>query len=169
MATTVLVGLGNPVRGDDGVGLRVAAEVERLLAERPVAGVRVVASTRGGFELIDVLAGADHAVLVDCLETESARPGRVRVLPLDRVAGSARLVGSHDIGLAAAVELGRLLGIDMPAHVEVIGIEADVGNRIEEDLSPEVAAAVPLVASWLHRRLAGAATAWSEDRPGRRG
>jgi hydrogenase maturation protease len=93
--------------------------------------------------------------VVDCLEAANARPGRVRVLPFDAVAGSARLVGSHDIGLAAAVELGRLLGIDMPVEVEVIGIEAKVGDRIEEGLSPEVAAAVPLVASWLHGRLGG--------------
>jgi hydrogenase maturation protease len=152
---TVLVGLGNPVRGDDAVGLRVAEAVQCLLNERPIAGVRVATSTRGGFELIDLLSGADHAVLVDCLEALNARPGRVRVLALDAVAGSARLVGSHDIGLPAAVELGRLLGIRMPADVEVIGIEAEVGDRIEEGLSPELAAAVPVVAAWLCERLAG--------------
>ena len=153
MATTVLVGLGNPVRGDDAVGLLVAAAVERLLAGRPVPGMRVVTSTRGGFELIDLLAGAGRAVVVDCLDVPEARPGRVRVLSLDEVAGCARLVGSHDIGLASAIELGRLVGVPMPERVEIIGIEAAVGDRIEEGLSPEVAAAVPLVARWIHRRL----------------
>jgi hydrogenase maturation protease len=156
LSTTVLVGLGNPVRGNDAVGLRVAAAVERLLAARPVAGVRVATSTRGGFELIDLLSGADRAIVVDCLEAPDARPGRVRVLSLDGLAGCARLVGSHDIGLAAAVELGRLLGVAMPQQVHVIGIEAELDDRIDEGLSPEVAAVVPLVARWIRRRLADA-------------
>ncbi|RPJ57124.1 MAG: hydrogenase maturation protease [Acidobacteria bacterium] len=153
-AATVLVGLGNPVRGDDAVGLRVAEALEALLAERPVTGARVVTSTRGGFELMELLEGADRAIVVDCLDLPDAVPGRVRRMSLGEVAGAARLVGSHDIGLAAAVELGRLLGARMPAHVEVYGIEAALEDRIEEGLSPGMAAAVPLVANWIHQRLA---------------
>ena len=156
--STVLVGLGNPVRGDDAVGLRVAEAVEDLLRARPVAGARVATSTRGGFELMELLTGADRAIVVDCLDLPDARPGHVRALSLEEVAGCARLVGSHDIGLATAVALGRLLGAAMPEHVEIVGIEAEVADRIEEGLSPGVAAAVPLVAEWLHRRLVLAAS-----------
>jgi hydrogenase maturation protease len=151
--TTVLVGLGNPVRGDDAVGLHVAEAVGRLLAERPLDGVRVATSTRGGLELLDLLEGADRAVVVDCLEAPNALPGRIRTVTLDALAGSARLVGSHDIGLAAAVELGRLLGLSMPDRLDVVGVEANLDDEITEGLSPEVASAVPGAAAWICRLL----------------
>jgi len=150
---TVVLGLGNPVRFDDAVGLRVAEALERLLAEAPIPGVQVFNSTRAGFELIDLLAGADHAILVDCLEVPDAVPGRVRRLTLDDVAGAARLVGAHDITVGAAFELARASGIAMPATVEIIGVEAGDTMRIEEGLSPEVAAAVPRLAREIHERL----------------
>ena len=151
--SAVLVGMGNPVRGDDAAGLRVAEAVESLLAASPIPGARVVTTTRGGFELIDLLEGADRAIVVDCLELPDARPGRVRRLSLTDVSGAARLVGSHDIGLAAAIELGRMLGVPMPAQVEILGIEATVGDDIQEGLSPEVEAAIAPLARSLHAAL----------------
>ena len=153
-ATTVLVGLGNPVRGDDGVGLRVAKAVEALLAANPVPGARVATSTRGGFELMDLLEGADRAIVVDCLDLPDAVPGRVRQMSLQDLAGAARLVGSHDIGLSTAIELGRLAGLAMPVRVEVYGIETALEDRIEEGLSPALEAVVEPLARFLYSALA---------------
>jgi len=48
---TAVLGMGNPVVSDDRVGLAVAEELRRLLAEAPIEGVAVLESTRGGFEL----------------------------------------------------------------------------------------------------------------------
>jgi len=151
--TTLLLGLGNPVRGDDAVGLRVAEAVQDMLRADPIEGVFVATSTRGGLELIDLLAGHARAVIVDCLDVPGADPGTLRELALDDVKGCARLVGSHDIGVATALEMGRLLGADMPETVEVIGITAADTNCIEERLSPRVAAAVGSTARWLYEKL----------------
>jgi len=150
----VLIGLGNPVCGDDAVGLRVAERVEALLAERPVAGVRVATSTRGGFELLDLLAGADAAIVVDCLAIPGASPGAVRDLALDQLAGCSRLVGSHDIGLAEVVDLGRLTGVPMPRRLDIVGVEAHPPERLEEGLSASLASVVEPLAERLYRRLA---------------
>jgi hydrogenase maturation protease len=150
----VLVGLGNPVRGDDAVGLRVAEAVASLLAVQPVTGARVVTSTRGGFELIDLLEGAGRAIVVDCLDLPDAVPGRVRQLSLQELAGAARLIGAHDVGLGDAVALARLSGVAMPERIEVFAIEVVLEDRIEERLSPEVEAAVLPLARFLHARLA---------------
>jgi hydrogenase maturation protease len=156
---SVLIGLGNPVLGDDAVGLRVAERVQRLVEARPLPGASVLTSTRGGFELLDLLAGADAAIVVDCVAVPGGRPGAVRTLSVDRLAGAARLVGSHDVGLAQVVELGRLLGVPMPRRLEIVGVEADLGGRIEEHLSPRVARAVGPLAERLYRRLRDASAA----------
>ncbi len=152
--STIVLGLGNPVRCDDAVGLRVAEAVERLLEEDPLPDVSVATSTRAGLELIDLLAGASHAVIVDCLALPDAVPGRVTRLTLDDVAGSARLVGAHDVTIGTAFKFARASGVPMPDAVDIYAVEAADVDRIEEGLSPAVAAAVPDLARAIHRRLA---------------
>jgi hydrogenase maturation protease len=150
---TIVLGLGNPVRFDDAAGLRVAEAVGRLLEREPVAGVTVLTSMRAGLELLDLLSGAARAIIVDCLASPDPVPGRVRRLSLDAVSGAARLVGAHDVALGDAFELARILGVPMPSCVEIYGVEAADTDRVEEGMSPEVAAAVPMLAHEIHRRL----------------
>jgi hydrogenase maturation protease len=110
----------------------------------------VHAAERGGFEIIDALAGADEAAIVDCLDLPSAVPGRVRILAPADVAGSARLTGGHDIAVNVALDLARLLGIEMPERVVIVGIEGADTTLLRDGLTPEVAAAAARVAERLH-------------------
>ena len=123
-ARTAVLGLGNPVLTDDAVGLRVAERLRALLDADPVPGADVLASTRAGFELIDMLQGYARAIIVDALELPDPRPGRVRSLDLGSFAGSARLNSAHEIDVATAFELARTLGIPMPGSVEIFAVEA---------------------------------------------
>ena len=149
----VVLGLGNPLRGDDAAGLQVAEAVDARLRERPVPGVTVCTSTRAGFEVIDLLSGFRRAILVDCLEVPHAVPGRVRRLTLDACRGSARLVGAHDLSLGDAFAFARATGHPMPDGVEIYAIEATETVAIAEGLSPAVAAAVAALAAEIHGRL----------------
>lgn len=139
---TVVLGPGNPVLSDDGVGLAVAAELKRLLAEQPIPGADVLASTRAGFELIDLLRGYARAIIVDCLTLPDPLPGRVRRLGLHEVSGSARLVNAHEISVAVAFHLAERLGILMSKEVELLAVEAADTSTLAEGLTPAVAAAV---------------------------
>ena len=152
-AATVVLGLGNPLLADDAVGLHVVASLQHLMQEDPIEGVRVVASTRAGFDLIDLLAGAARAIIIDCLDVPDPTPGRIRRLDLGQVAGSARLVGGHDVSVAVAFELAAALGIPMPETVEIYGIEAASTREFTERMTPEVEAAVLTLARDLHLRL----------------
>jgi len=151
-ATVALLGLGNPVLGDDAVGLHVAAEVARLHTEHPVAGLTVLTSARAGFELIDLLTGFTHALIVDALDLPEPTPGRVRRLTLDDVAGSVRLVGAHEMSIGDAFALARTLGIAMPEHVEIFAMEVVSTRTLTEEMTPAVAAATGPLARALHAR-----------------
>jgi len=151
---TAVLGLGNPVLADDAAGLHLAAELQRLLRARPLAGVDVLASTRAGFELIDLLRGYSRAVIVDSLDVPQPVVGRVRQLAVDDVAGSARLTNQHELGLAAAFKMADQLGVPMPVEVTVYAIEAADVRTLSEELTPEVAAAVSALAERLHAELA---------------
>jgi len=139
---TVVLGLGNPVLSDDAVGLAVVSALRKLLITAPIPGVDVLASTRAGFELIDLLRDYGRAILVDCLAIPDPRPGSVRRLALDDVAGSSRLVNAHELSVGVAFQLAERMGIPMPSEVEILAIEAADTCTIFEGLTPAVEAAV---------------------------
>jgi hydrogenase maturation protease len=152
LVTVAVLGLGNPVLGDDGVGLHVAAEVERLLLEGPVAGVTVLTSTRAGFDLINLLSGFTHAIIIDCLDIPQPVPGRIRLLDLNSLSGSARLVGVHDISVADAFELAATLGTGMPGSVEIYAVEGEDTQTISEEMTHAVSSAVAPLARMVYAR-----------------
>jgi hydrogenase maturation protease len=132
----LLLGVGNPDRGDDGVGPEVAARVARLA----VPGVEV-ATEAEPLALLEHLRrpGLDQVVVVDAT-VPGPEPGRVRVLPV----GAARLVrrtgpaGTHALGVADAVELARALDL-LPARLALVGVEAG-SSGVGEGLSGPVQA-----------------------------
>lgn len=142
---TLFIGLGNSILRDDRAGLVLA---EKLRA-RASPGLSVAVSERGGFELIDLMTGYGQVILADSLEMPDAQPGRVRQLSLDDCAGSHRLNGFHDLGLAALFQLARLLDIPMPSSVVIYGIETVETSTFGEELSVEVEQGV----EWLARKI----------------
>ncbi|MDH4159127.1 MAG: hydrogenase maturation protease [Actinomycetota bacterium] len=148
--TSMLIGLGNPQRGDDAVGLAVARRVAAL--ELPDVDVVEVDDP---ISLIDTWCDADPVVVVDAMSSRQP-PGTVRAidvtdqsLPDDgRSAG-----GSHALGLATAVELSRALG-RLPARLVVVGVEVH-GVSTGSELSAPVRAALDSAVSAARRGLEG--------------
>ena len=144
---TVIVGLGNPVLGDDGVGWRVADEVERRLgADGPKPeGVEVERLGVGGLRLMEFLSGYDRAILVDAAEFPDRPIGEIRTQRLDELAGPGpgHLDSAHDASLATALELGRGLGAELPGSIDVVTVQVARTDIFSEELSPEIAALVP--------------------------
>ncbi len=139
---TLVVGLGDPRRGDDGVGLAVARVVAALGLP-----TTAVAEVEDPTVLLDLWRDCDLAVVVDAVHA-GGRPGSVvrldtgsagRPVPVSAWAATGR-GGTHALGLAAAVGLGRALG-RLPRHVVLLGVEGACYER-DHGLSPDLAAAV---------------------------
>jgi len=137
MSRPLVVGLGAQDRGDDAVGAAVAGAVAVRLA-----GVAVVVH-EDPTGLLDVWAGHDPVVVVDAVRTGAAA-GTVHHLETVTAGLPIRSghAGTHAIGLAEMVELGRALG-RLPERLVVVGIEAERFDH-GAPLSPAVAAAVPV-------------------------
>jgi hydrogenase maturation protease len=151
--TTVVLGLGNPILGDDAVGLCVADAVQGLLAEHPVPGVEVRTSERAGLDLIPLLAGAARAVIVDSIQTAKPRAGQVHRLSVADLPSAGTLAGAHDVSLADALTLARMLGAAVPESVEIYAVEGASVATLSQTLSAPVAAVVAPLARRLHARL----------------
>lgn len=147
-STTLVVGLGNPILGDDGVGWRIVEALERRLTQdgidRLAAGdIELDRLAVGGLRLMERLVGYDRVVLVDAI-LGSDRPGTVSVGSLAETA--CRLAGhldsSHDATLVEALSAGRALGAHLPDEITVVGVAVQCVDEFDERLSPPVAAAV---------------------------
>ena len=148
---TVVVGLGNPILGDDAVGLRVARALAAELAGE--AGIDVRELHAGGIRVLDAIAGYERAVIVDAMRTGALAPGSVRRLDLDDLGPARNLASTHDTNLPTVLALGALLGLRMPREVAVYGVEALELEAFGEALSPEVERSVPEAARLIAREL----------------
>lgn len=139
---TLLIGLGNPILGDDGVGWRVVEDVQKRLA--PDSGVCVDYLSLGGISLMEHLIGYHRAILVDAFISED-NIGSVFVYKLDEIPNySAFHVSSaHDMTLQSAIELGKWMGAILPTEIMVVGIATRRIIDFSEELSPPVTQAIP--------------------------
>jgi hydrogenase maturation protease len=140
----LVIGIGNPDRGDDAVGVQIA---RRVAAERP--DVRLL-ELDDPCEALNVWEPADTVVVADAV-CSGGDPGDIHVV--DAVAqtlpaGSWAAGGTHAMGIAAVVELGRALG-RLPQKLVVVGVEADHFDY-GAPMSDAVAAAVPTAAAAVH-------------------
>lgn len=145
---TLVVGLGNPILGDDGVGWRVVDAIEDRLAHddesrRAVGDVELERLAVGGLSLMERLVGYNRVVLVDAV-LGSGRPGALSVGSLAET--TCRLAGhldsAHDMPLTEAMSAGRALGAHLPDEITVVGVAVRRVDVFDERLSPPVSAAV---------------------------
>lgn len=145
MSSTLVLGMGNPILSDDGVGLLVA---ERVRALPLPDDVEVRVSEIAGLRLLELVRGFTRVIIIDAIKSpaESGRePGEVVRYGAADFKGGQRYGSAHSIGLATALELGNNLGYEMPDDVTVFAIEAVDVETFGEELSAPVAAAAERV------------------------
>ena len=142
----LVVGLGNPILGDDGVGWRVAEGVEEALLKDDLArpNLEVACCALGGLSLMERLIGFDLAIIIDAVQTTGGAPGQVYDLKLEDLPdySTGHMTAAHDTSLQTALQVGRAMGAALPHQIRVIGIEAERVYDFSEALSPSVEAAV---------------------------
>lgn len=146
----IVIGLGNPFRGDDACGLLVA----RRLRDRVTGVARVLDRPVLGPDLLELWEGRMLAVVVDAMQT-GRPPGTLHRIEVGTqpLPASLATTSSHGFSLAQAVALGQTLG-RMPKRLLLFGIEAtsfDPGTPP----SPPVEAAVPQMARRIEAELLG--------------
>jgi hydrogenase maturation protease len=142
---TIILGLGNPILGDDGVGWKVAEEVKKQLA--PDFPFEIGCVSLGGISLMEHLIGYHRAILIDAFGVDEPA-GSIFVLDLADLPNYSAFhtTSVHDTSLQDAIELGKSMGAALPEHIMVVGIATKHVYDFGEELSPPVAEAVPQAA-----------------------
>jgi hydrogenase maturation protease len=138
---TIVLGLGNPLRSDDSVGLHVVSELKPVLAGRP--GLELAEDYWGGLRLMERLIGFDRVIIIDA-QRSGASPGHVSLLAAEAPPTQHRN-SAHDVDLWTALEFGRHAGFTLPqpSDIHIVAIEAAEVEAFGEACTPAVAASIP--------------------------
>lgn len=130
----IILFLGNEIMGDDRLGLELGRSLSQDLKE---LGCDVELLETTGLSLIEYLSGRPLAILVDSIATRSFEPGTVTIFTPDEFK-AMKCFSPHYAGIPEALELMRVLDLDPPKRVYVIGIE--VLNPFEPsfEMTPQI-------------------------------
>jgi len=137
----LVLGIGNYLMGDEGVGVHAIRALER---EEIPPGVSLLDGGTGGFHLLSYLQEYPTVLLIDAT-MDGGAPGTVRVLRPKFASDFPRALSAHDIGLRDLIESTILTGKLPDIHLVTVSI-ADL-NDMTTELTPEVNAAIPSVVS----------------------
>lgn len=149
---TLVLGLGNPILSDDGVGLRVAEEVKNKLNHTEIA---VMKASTGGMDLLDTMAGYEKVVIVDAIQTDGGKVGQVYRLEPGALTATKHTSSPHDTSLAVALQLGRRLGMTLPQQIVIYAVEVADVTTFNEGCTPEVKQVIPAIAAMVLQELEG--------------
>ncbi len=139
---TIILGIGNQILGDDGVGVHVANELKKHIPHH--SDILIDEATTGGMNLLDLILGYDKAILIDAVKTDSGTEGTVQRIPLHDFS-TMHSCNPHDVSLIEAIQLARTMGeTRIPLDIVVIGIlMKKIPCEFTESLSKHIATAVP--------------------------
>ena len=149
---TIVIGLGNPILTDDGVGVKVAYEIERILAEQhsafriPHSEITITEASAGGLRLMELMLGYDRAIIVDAFTNGSNTPGKMHRMTLEdlrAVSPTQHSASAHDTTLVTALDAGKALGMHLPDEVVIYAIEVENVIDFSDEPTTAVAAAIP--------------------------
>jgi hydrogenase maturation protease len=147
---TLVLGLGNELFGDDGVGIHVVRRFRQKAEEKNKAllegrpDIDFLECSLTGLALLDVIVGYDTLVIIDTIKSPSPETGKIRLLDgaeLRHIPGPS----PHYVSIPQMTEMGRKLGLKVPSEIKIIAVEAKDLYNLGEGLTAEMKKAIPKI------------------------
>ena len=135
---TLVLGLGNPILSDDGVGIRIANNIKNLCKN-----VEVVEASAAGFRVIDEIIGYDKLIIIDSIKTGEAEPGTLHKFNADDFKKTLHLSSPHDVSLFEAFEIMETQNEKLPTQIDIYAIEVEDNLTFSERCTEKVEEAIP--------------------------
>lgn len=150
-AAALVIGVGNPLRGDDGIGPAVA----EALCTRLGPGWESLPFAGSSLDLLTALVGRERVVILDALVHGSVAVGECCRLSDPEAPAVTGFTSSHQTGVLEALALARHLGVALPSELRLfgIGVAAEDLAGYREGLSDRLAARVPGIVQELQLEL----------------
>jgi hydrogenase maturation protease len=154
MSRTLVIGLGNPLMGDDGVGL---AALEHLRDDWLLDRVELADGGTWGMSLLPMIEDAERLLLVDAI-ANGQQPGEIVVLGRDRLPiYLTRKLSPHQVDLSDVLSAAELRG-NLPVETMAIGVQpcrvalgTELSPVVQQAVDPLVCVVVSQLLRWGHR------------------
>ena len=139
---TIILGIGNPILGDDGIGVHVARKLKEK--QNSLQNITIDEAQTGGMNLLDMIRGYDKAILIDAVCIHGATHGVIKRLSMHNMP-TIHSCNPHDVSLLEALEVAKKIEDDnLPKEIVIIGINLKtIPLEFNESLSPQIAAVIP--------------------------
>jgi hydrogenase maturation protease len=139
MRKVLILGIGNLLKSDDGLGVHIVRYMEESGAALP-EGVELLDGGTAGFDLLGLIENYDKIVIVDALKADD-KPGSIyRFTPEHAVETRSRF-SLHEVGIMEVIRVLRIL--DRNPEIEFIGIVPENIDDINTNISPAVKESIP--------------------------
>lgn len=136
----LILGMGNPILSDDGVGLSVARMLRGNIREADVAFSSMI-----GLNLFDLILGYDIIFIIDAMTAGGGEAGELKKISEHDRCGTLHLFSSHGLNIFELMELGSCCGFEMPSLKAVYGIEIGSEIAFGEQLSGALTEKLPAI------------------------
>ncbi len=139
---TLIYGIGNPLRTDDTVGIKISEELEKQIKD---TNTTIKSGSLDGLTLLDEIIGFDRLILIDSIKTKKGKPGGIYRIKLDPIKELPNLSVSHGINFITALKIGKKLRYTMPKKITIYAIEIEDNTSFSEDCTEKVKKSIPKV------------------------
>jgi len=136
----LLLGIGNPLLTDDGIGIAVARE----LAKRRLPGIDIEEATASGIEVMEMMLDYEKVVVVDAIMMPDREPGEIMRLEEKDFSHTVHGSSPHGVNISTAIALGRQTSPErMPKEIVFIAMQAEDVSTFGERQTKKVARKMP--------------------------
>lgn len=133
--STLVLGIGNEILTDDGIGPRLILELKKVM-DHP--HVTFMTGTIGGLEILELIRGYAKVIIIDAIKTKEGIPGTIyRFTPTD-FKETLHLSNFHDLSFLSALDLAVKMEITIPKKIDIIAIEIVEDLIFSNEFSPAI-------------------------------
>ncbi|NIO00825.1 MAG: hydrogenase maturation protease [Candidatus Latescibacteria bacterium] len=142
----LVLGLGNPILSDDGVGIFAVRQAASLFQNQRVTFEEC---SLAGFGFLDRITGYDKLIIADAVQWQRSPPGTIITLGLDDLEDEPHLRNFHTLSLAGTLRLADEMSVQRPQEIVIFAVEAADCSTFSEQCTPEVQPAVLKIAEMI--------------------
>lgn len=132
----LILGIGNDILTDDGIGPRLVKELEEQLN---LPEITFLTAATGGMDILELIRDYRKVIILDAIKTKGGIPGAVYFLTPADFRETLHISSFHDISFLTALELAEKLTIPLPREIHIIAIEVVEDLTFSTAFSPQVA------------------------------
>jgi len=135
MKEILILGLGNEMLHDDGIGIKILRDLKTLLKSNYIDFLELVT---GSLDMLEMISGYHILFIIDSIRTKDGIPGNVYKFSMNNYKPTVHLDQFHDVRFADSIHLAKKIGMKVPEKIIIFGVEVSEDTEFTKELSRDL-------------------------------